>query len=76
MNIKNLKELIENFPDNMEVILQKDSEGNGYSPLSGIDMNVVYIPKTSWTTEDVCMSKEEWKLIKSNPRVLLLLPVN
>ena len=41
MNVKNLKEAIANLPDEMEVILQKDSEGNGYSPLSGADADAV-----------------------------------
>lgn len=31
MNIKELKELIANLPDEMDVILSSDSEGNKYS---------------------------------------------
>jgi len=42
MNIKQLKESIANLPDEMEVVLQKDSEGNGYSPLKGVDSDAVY----------------------------------
>ena len=79
MNIKELKEAIENLPDEMEVILQKDSEGNGYSPLQKINHDAVYafedIYLMEWTHDDACMSKEEWEEIKSKPRVLVLMPL-
>ena len=32
-----------------EVVLQKDSEGNGYSPLAGADPEAVYIPDSTWS---------------------------
>lgn len=85
MNIKELKEAIESLPDNMEVILQKDAEGNGYSPLEGFDPDCVYIPETTWSGEiydtnwsagDSLMDEEEWEKMKSKPKCLLLFPVN
>lgn len=85
MTVKELKELIVNLPDDMEVILQKDSEGNGYGPLDGVNSNGIYIPidvrtgdvySAEWSAEDVCMSNEEWEAIKSNSRSLILYPVN
>jgi len=85
MTVKELKEAIAELPDDMEVILQKDGEGNGYSPLSGADPNAVYIPDSTWSgdvygmdwsAEDACMSRAEWKEIKSKPRALILYPVN
>lgn len=85
MKVKELKELILNLPDEMEVVLQKDAEGNGYSPLSGADSNVVYVAETTWygdiysmewSAEDACMSDEQWENIKAKPRTLILYPVN
>jgi hypothetical protein len=85
MTIKELKELITNLPNEMEVVLQKDSEGNGYSPLAGVDSDSVYIPDNTysgnvysmgWTSDDACMSEDKWKEIKSKPRTLILYPVN
>lgn len=85
MTVKELKEAIANLPDEMEVVLQKDSEGNGYSPLAGADHDAVYIPDSTWsgdvysmewTADDACMSDEEWEEIKSKPRTLILYPVN
>jgi hypothetical protein len=85
MTVKKLKEAIVNLPDEMEVVLQKDAEGNGYSPLSGADPDAVYISETTWygdvysmdcTADDACMTDEEWEDIKSKPRTLILHPVN
>lgn len=33
------------------VIMQKDAEGNGYSPLRGADDNAVYTAETTWYGE-------------------------
>jgi hypothetical protein len=33
------------------VIMQSDAEGNGYSPLSGLDDNAMYIPDSTWSGE-------------------------
>jgi len=85
MTVKELKEAIVNLPDEMEVVLQKDAGGNGYSPLSGADPDAVYISETTWygdvysmdwTAGDACMTDEEWEDIKSKPRTLILYPVN
>ncbi len=85
MKIKELKELLETLPDDMDVILQKDSEGNGYSPLAGGDNEAVYIPNitwsgevysTKWSAEDACMDDDEWKELLEKPRVLILYPIN
>ena len=37
-------------PD-MEIILQKDAEGNGYSPLAGFDDNCRYLPDSTYSGE-------------------------
>ena len=85
MNIKELKEAIKDLPNDMEIILQKDAEGNGYSPLRGADPDSVYIAETTWSGEvysmgwsadDAAMSDEEWAAIKSKVRALILFPVN
>jgi hypothetical protein len=85
MNIKELKEMITDLPDEMEVILQKDAEGNGYSPLHGGDTDAVYeadstwsgdVYSTKWTASQACMDDEDWNKILEKPRVLVLYPVN
>lgn len=85
MNVKELKEILNELPDDMEVILQKDSEGNGYSPLSGGDAEAIYVPESTWsgdvysskwTADDADMNNDEWKEILSNPKALILYPIN
>ena len=73
------------LPD-MDVILQKDAEGNGYSPLSGLDNNAIYtaessysgeVTDTNWSAGDACMNEEEWQEFKdNNPRCIVLFPIN
>ncbi len=47
MTVKELKLAIANLPDNMPVILQKDSEGNGYSPCVGAAYDGdIYVPQS------------------------------
>jgi hypothetical protein len=85
MTVKELRDELEGLPDDMEIILQKDSEGNGYSPLAGADPNAVYeadstwsgnVYSMDWSADDAAMSEDEWNEIKSKPRVLILYPIN
>lgn len=86
MNVKELKEVIQDLPDNMEIILQKDSEGNGYSPLAGVDPDCIYEPETTWGGEVYALEhgaegngfeEDEWQEILDNfPKTLVLFPVS
>ena len=85
MNVKELKEVIENLPDEMEVILQKDSEGNGFSPLDEANADYIYIANSywsgdvyyiKWSAADVCKTADEWEELKSHNRILLLCPTD
>lgn len=80
-----LKQELVDLSDETEIILQKDAEGNGYSPLAGVDVNAVYIPANTWsgdvydldwTADDACMDEEEWEEIKQRDKVLILYPIN
>lgn len=85
MNVKELKAVLETLPDDMEVILQKDSEGNGYSPLSGADPNSIYVPDSTysgdvysleWSASDACMTEKEWEEFCKKDKALILYPTN
>ena len=85
MNRKELYEIIKDLPDDTEIILQKDSEGNDCSPLAGADPNCIYIPENTWsgtvystelTAEDFGLDEDEWDEMNTNPKVLVLYPVN
>ena len=84
MTVKQLRDMISNLPDSMEIILQKDPEGNGYSPLAGVDADCVYLKdgpvrgevySLSWSADDACISEEEWEIIKSKPKSLVMHPM-
>ena len=65
-------------PD-MDVILQKDEEGNGYSSLEYVDPNCIFIDdemcSTTWSANDCCLENSEWEDIKKeNPKCVVLAP--
>lgn len=85
MKVRELIELLSGMDMEAEVIMQKDSEGNGYSPLAGADHDAVYISEeswygtvyaTEWSAADACMDEDEWEEILSKPRCVVLYPVN
>jgi len=85
MKVKDLLEQLAGLDPGMEVIMQKDSEGNGYSPLAGADPNGIYIADSTWsgdvydaewTADDADMDETEWDEILANPRALILYPTN
>lgn len=85
MTVGELIEELKKLPEKSNVIIQKDSEGNGYSPLYGLDSNCIYVAETqwsgevydsNWTHEDADMTKKEWDEILKKPRVVVLFPVN
>lgn len=85
MKVKELLEALAETDPEAEVILQKDAEGNGYSPLEGVASNAVYIPDTiysgsvyslDWSADDAAVDEDEWNTIKAKPRCAVLFPVN
>lgn len=81
MNIKELKEIISDLPDNMEVILS-DEDGNQYLPAQDYNKSSVYnhedgnVVETKWSAEDNGFeSEKEFKAyVKKNNKVLILYP--
>jgi hypothetical protein len=85
MKVKDLIAILSGFNENAELIIQKDSEGNGYSPLAGADHDAVYVPATTWdgavfdtkwSADDACMEESEWKKLMKRKRCVVLFPVN
>ena len=85
MKIRELLEILLTLDPEMECIVQKDAEGNGYSPLSGADSNGIYIAETTWygevyngewTADDADMDEDLWEAMLKKPRCLVLHPVN
>lgn len=84
MNAGELREFLVGYPDDMPVILEKDAEGNGYSPLCAA-AEKMYYPTSSWsgechpTDEEVDEGRwysEEDRAPEGSVRAIVLGPVN
>ena len=85
MKVNELIQELSKLDPELEIIMQKDAAGNGYSPLAGADPDGIYIKHTSWngdvydanwTAEEADMEEDERAEILELPRVLVLYPVN
>lgn len=85
MKVQELIDLLLTFGGDAEVIMQKDAEGNGYSPLEGVDGECVYVPDssysgtvyaTTWSAKDADMDEGDWEDFRQRPRCVVLYPVN
>lgn len=87
MTVAELIEELKKLPPESQVILQRDAEGNGYSPLYCVDGDAIYVPdttwsgavfSTNWSAEEACFgSEKKWEKFKaSKPRCCFLAPVN
>ncbi len=48
MTVKDLREALADLPDDMLVVMAKDAEGNGYSPLAEAT-ETMYAAETTWS---------------------------
>lgn len=52
MKVKELLKELEGLPDDMEVVMSRDGEGNSYSPLAQVDSeNVAYMADCTYSGE-------------------------
>ena len=82
MKVKELIAELQELDGELEILLQRDPEGNGYAPLAGSDSNAIAITDgrdvdiydTNWTADECCLDEEEWEELKKQPRVVVLWP--
>ncbi len=75
MTVKELIEVLSGFSPDKEVILQKDAEGNGYSPLAGADDDAVYVAETTYSGT-VYSKDEKEEYAPNGEQVVVLWPTN
>lgn len=73
MKVKELLEMLKNTPEDFEVILSSDAEGNSYSPASGLG-DAYYDEENSWSGNVVFGRELEEQGLKEN--AVILWPVN
>jgi hypothetical protein len=87
MKVRELIRILSKMPQDSIVVLQKDGEGNGYSPLSGADADSVYVPDSTysgdayhkdWSADDCCMDATKWQRVRYAKKYqsVILFPVN
>ena len=87
MKVKTLIRLLQKMDGERIVILQKDGEGNGFSPLCGADDNCKYVQETSWygdvgieklTKQDIKSghTEEDVEITKDGQKAVVLFPIN
>ena len=88
MNVKQAIKFLQSLPPEMQsarLILQKDAEGNGFSPVEGMDADAVYLPDnkysgqvfdTQWTADEACMTEKEHARMLKKPRCIVVFPIN
>lgn len=85
MRVDELIELLKECPQDAELIIQKDSEGNGYSPLCGLDEECIYVADSSYsgeiystilTADEADLEQEEWDELLRGKRSIVLYPIN
>lgn len=59
MTVQELIEILSDLPGDRQVVLQKDGEGNAYSPLAGVDDNTKYVAENSYMGDVFDLEHEE-----------------
>lgn len=69
MTVDQLIRELQNYPGDLEIILQRDPEGNGYSPLAGSDTAIYISDDECWSDPEIYEEYYE-KEYESNAVVL------
>lgn len=83
MNVRELKDALDNLPDDMIVVLAKDAEGNGFSPLWSASTDHTYWASSPYSgeaapTKPDDVDEDDWDYYWEEGGVpcLLLDPIN
>lgn len=58
MTVAQLREALADLPDDMPVVMSKDAEGNGFSPLDGTGRSHYY-PESTWSGDCIGIDDHE-----------------
>lgn len=64
MTAGELRQVLANYPDSTRIVLAKDAEGNGYSPLYEVVV-AMYAAETTWSGEYFLRERE--RLAQEDP---------
>lgn len=76
MTVGQLREQLEQLPEELIIVMSKDAEGNGYSPLSSVE-RALYSAESNWSGEvHDEEDPEDVDLWPDTVRCIVLGPVN
>lgn len=78
ITVKQLRELLEQFDDDLIVVMSTDGEGNSFSPLAGT-LEGHYISENTWDGDFVDLEdaeEDEDINLDGSKRAIALLPTN
>lgn len=83
MKNSELIELLQKLPPDLEVVLQKDSEGNGYKFAGGAEValrepsdreyRIDFVYDLDWSAKDAGMDEDEWEEAKETYQKILII---
>jgi hypothetical protein len=79
MKVSKLIEYLKTLDPDAIVILSKDAEGNGFSPITGDHSEGIYVPDTNWSGEFYCnddIAEEDDIDTEGAVRAVVLWPIN
>jgi len=74
MTVKELKKLLSTEDDMTEIVMSRDEEGNGFSPLADVGKGI-YVAESTWAGELYNEDDEEAPLSEGK-KVICLWPTN
>lgn len=82
MKVKHLIETLRFCDPELDIVLQKDPEGNGFYTSVYVDPNGVLVRNggdidvysSTWTHDEACLEKDEWDRLKSSNRCVIIAP--
>ncbi len=75
MTVKQLIAKLQNMEGGRIVVLQKDGEGNGYSPLVDLG-HAIYRADSTWSGEIVDITSDDYEKQANDRKAVVLVPVN
>lgn len=73
ITVGQLREWLAHIPDDTEIVMSKDAEGNAFSPLAHVEPDARYVPETTWSGWVPCSDEPDPDGMQ---RVVMLWPTN
>ena len=74
MTVGELCDALDGLPADLEVVMSKDGEGNGFSPLAEVERDARYLADSTWSGERI--TDDEWDNYPDAKPVVCLWPTN